>query len=221
MSTTGKIFIIGLPRTATTSICVAMLDLGFKVAHTCYTFNCLQNAQVIADAPVFYHFKELDLAFPNSKFIYLERDLADWIPSIQQLLLRMHTNVARQDGGFNPIIKQSYTNIFNPFSIEKLKESNFLEQCYLDHKRNVEQYFKNRPNDLLHLNVASQGSYQELLNFLNLPANDDNFVKINIGGKVTFWKDIKHPNKIESTNKGRIDKHLLRDIAVGILNQDN
>ncbi|WOH38497.1 sulfotransferase [Thalassotalea fonticola] len=215
MLTQGKIFIVGLPRTATTSICVAMLDLGFKVAHTCYTFNCLHQAQVIADAPVFYHFKELDQAFPNSKFIYLERDLTDWLPSIKQLLLRMHTNVTRQDGGFNPIIKQSYTNIFKPFTIEKLADDSFLEQCYLNHRQDIEQYFRNRPDDLLRLNVAKQGSYQTLLNFFKLAVSNDDFVKINIGGKVTAWKDIKHPNKIESTNKGRIDKNLLNELNIG------
>lgn len=213
MQTQDKIFIIGLPRTATTSICVAMLDLGYNVAHTCYTTNCLQHAQVLADAPVFYQFKQLDLAFPNSKFIYLERDLSDWLPSIKQLLLRMHTNISRQDGGYNPIIKESYTRIFTPFTIEKLNDDNFLEQCYLTHKQDIEQYFRSRPDDLLRLNVSKQGSYQTLLNFLQLPVSDDNFVRMNIGSKVTYWKDIKHPNKIESTNKGRIDKHLLTELG--------
>ncbi|WNC66926.1 sulfotransferase [Thalassotalea nanhaiensis] len=217
MNSQGKIFIIGLPRTATTSTCVAMLDLGFKVAHTCYTNNCLSQAQVIADAPVFYHFKALDLAFPNSRFIYLERDLADWLPSIKQLLLRMHTNVTREDGGFNPIIKQSYTSIFAPFSIEQLNDDEFLRNCYLTHKQDIEHYFHDRPDDLLHLNVAAKGSYQALLAFLNLPASENDFIKINIGGKVTAWKDIKHPNKIESTNKGRIDKTILDDIKAGYL----
>ena len=34
------------------------------------------------------------------------------------------------------------------------------------------------------------------------------FEKMNMGGKVTAWNDIKHPLKVESTAKGRIDKLL-------------
>jgi len=34
------------------------------------------------------------------------------------------------------------------------------------------------------------------------------FEKINIGGKVKAWQDINNILKIESTNKGRIDKIL-------------
>ena len=48
-----KIFIIGLPRTGTTSVCVAMLELGFYVAHTAYTDRSFTEAQVIADTPIF------------------------------------------------------------------------------------------------------------------------------------------------------------------------
>jgi len=55
-----KIWIIGLPRTATTSVCVAMLDLGYKTAHTSYTKTCFKHAQVIADTPIFCDYQQLD-----------------------------------------------------------------------------------------------------------------------------------------------------------------
>ncbi|WP_033076514.1 sulfotransferase [Thalassotalea sp. ND16A] len=205
----NKIFIIGLPRTATTSICVAMLDLGFKVAHTCYTEKCLVAAQVIADTPVFYNFVELDKQFPGAKFIYLERELSSWLPSIKQLLLRMHTNVTRSDGGYNPIIRHCYSEVFSPFTEQNINQDSFLERCYLQHKSKVLSHFSDRASDFLMLNIAEQGSYQKLLTFLNIDAAISDFAKINIGGKVTAWNKIKHPNKVESTKNGRIDKHLL------------
>ncbi|MFQ3195483.1 MAG: hypothetical protein ACI9N3_002317, partial [Colwellia sp.] len=52
-----KIFIIGLPRSGTTSICAAMLELGYTVAHTAYTQKTFDQAQVIADTPIFADFK--------------------------------------------------------------------------------------------------------------------------------------------------------------------
>ena len=80
--TKQKIFIIGLPRTATTSVCVAMLELGFKTAHTAYTNQAMNDAQVIADTPVFCDYQLLDKTYPNAKFIYLTREFSSWLPSI-------------------------------------------------------------------------------------------------------------------------------------------
>ena len=103
----NKIFIIGLPRTGTTSVCHAFLEFGIPTAHTAYTNNCFDNAHAIADTPIFNDYKALDKYYPDAKFIYLERELNVWLPSIKQLLLRMHTNLTRTDGGFNIHIKCS------------------------------------------------------------------------------------------------------------------
>lgn len=210
MTNTTKIFILGLPRTATTSACVAMLELGFNVAHTCYTTSCLTQADVIADTPIFSEYEKLDKQFAHCKFIYLKRDLKTWLPSIKQLLLRMHKNINRSDGGFNPIIKQCYSKVFCPFTLDNIKNDEFLTQCYEKHQQQIVAYFKDRPADLLSIDIAAPCSYQQLTDFIGIKnVKGRGFQKINIGGKVTAWKDIKHPNKIESTRKGRIDKNLL------------
>ncbi len=50
-----------------------------------------------------------------------------------------------------------------------------------------------------------------MLDFLNIDvsnAREGGFKQINIGGKVKAWQDLNNPLKIESTNKGRIDKIL-------------
>ncbi|WP_164835569.1 sulfotransferase, partial [Pseudoalteromonas sp. TB51] len=44
----SKIFIIGLPRTGTTSVCHAFLEFGIATAHTAYTSHCFENATAIA-----------------------------------------------------------------------------------------------------------------------------------------------------------------------------
>jgi hypothetical protein len=203
----NKIFIIGLPRTSTTSICSKFLALGFSVAHTAYTENTFEQAQVIADTPIFSDFERLDNFYPKSKFIYLERDLSSWLPSIKQLLQRMFHNIQRNDGGFNPYIKHSYQTTFSPFTDENIMNERFLEACYLKHQSRVLQYFKDRPKDLLTIDISHKDSLSKLLNFLSLPEEiqqKSQFEKLNIGGKVTAWKDLQHPNKIESTKKGRI-----------------
>lgn len=208
---TNKIFIIGLPRTATTSVCLAMLSLGFKTAHNAYTENAFSEAEVIADTPIFCDYQTLDKHFPNSKFIYLSREPAGWLPSIKQLLQRMITNLQRSDGGFNPHLKRCYNDVFSPLTADNIAKDDFLLQCYQRHQQGVFEYFNARPEDLLTIDVSDSSSYKQLLTFLGLPLSQDKpnaFEKINIGGKVKAWQDINNVLKIESTNKGRIDKTL-------------
>lgn len=212
-----KIFIIGLPRTGTTSVCAALLNLQYRVAHTAYTKTCFEQAQVLADTPAFCDFSQLDIHYPNAKFIYLERSLNLWLPSIQQLLQRMYANVVRDDGGFNPIIKRCYKNIFAPFTLDNINDSDFLKQCYIRHQQKVMDYFRYRPDDLLVIDVAHEQSYRKLLTFLSIentqtttenvqPLNFQwlNFQWLNKGGKVTAWKAINSPYKVESTQNGRV-----------------
>lgn len=217
LSNNQKIFIIGLPRTATTSVCLAMLELGLKTAHTAYTHKTMAQAQVIADTPIFCDYQQLDKTYDNAKFIYLTRDLSLWLPSIKQLLQRMATNLLRTDGGFNPTIKRCYQQVFSPFTEKNINQDEFLTQCYQHHQQEILHYFKNREHDLLSIEVSDKNSYCALVEFLiknNFISSTDtpklsfehaSFEHINRGGKVTAWNKIKHPLKIESTHKGRVD----------------
>jgi len=209
--TANKIFIIGLPRTATTSVCLAMLGLGYKTAHNAYTQHAFDQAQVIADTPVFCDYRQLDKHFPNSKFIYLTRESSSWLPSIKQLLQRMIINLQRTDGGFNPHLKRCYHEVFSPLSPDNISQDEFLLQCYQRHQQGVLAYFQQRPEDLLTIDVSKPESYQQVLAFLNIApeqSKKNDFERINIGGKVKAWQDIYNVLKVESTNKGRIDKIL-------------
>jgi hypothetical protein len=202
----SKIFIVGLPRTGTTSICSTMLELGFSVAHTAYTQKTFERANVIADTPIFNDFELLDKHYPNSQYIYLTRESQKWIPSIRQLLLRMYENVVRDDGGFNPIIKRCYTEIFSPFTLDNINNDEFLLACYEQHKQNVIEYFAQQKRQLLIIDISNDNDYPALVDFLGMKEQHETHKKfplLNQGGKVTAWKDIKHAKKVESTKNGR------------------
>lgn len=208
MNELSKIFVLGLPRTGTTSICSTLLSLNYCVAHTAYTQTTFDKANAIADTPVFNDYKALHQHYPNSQFIYLTRNAQKWIPSIKQLLLRMYNNVVRGDGGFNPIIKRCYTEIFSPFTLDNINNDDFLLACYNKHKAAVTQYFEQQEHPVLFIDISKQGDYQKLLTFLNKKGIEDNatnlsFPLLNKGGKVTAWKDLKHPLKVDSTKNGR------------------
>ena len=207
----NKIFIIGLPRTATTSVCLASLGLGFKTAHNAYTQHAFTQAQVLADTPIFCDYQTLDKQFPNSKFIYLTREASLWLPSIKQLLQRMIVNLQRGDGGFNPHLKRCYSEVFSPLTVDNIEQDDFLFRCYQRHQQGIATYFKERKQDLLTIDVSDDQSYARMLEFLGHDtslSNNSGFNVINIGGKVKAWQAINNKLKIESTNKGKIDKIL-------------
>jgi len=206
MKNVGKVFIIGLPRTGTTSLCAAILELGYKVAHTAYTQQTFDHADVIADTPIFCDYQQLDHYYPNSRFIYLEREAQLWLPSIKQLLIRMQKNIVRTDGGFNPIIKRCYQQVFSPFNKKNIQDEHFLLDCYQRHQDTISCYFKNRPQDILFIDISKENSYTKLLSFLTLEITDGSFQQMNIGGKVTAWNDLRNEKKISSTRQGKITK---------------
>jgi hypothetical protein len=103
----SKVLIIGLPRTGTTSICAALLEHDFKVAHTALTKQSFELADVIADTPCFADYRQLDHLFPGSRFIYLQRDLKDWIPSVQMLLTKI-MNLRKKGKHLHPVIQSCF-----------------------------------------------------------------------------------------------------------------
>ncbi|WP_276665923.1 sulfotransferase [Thalassolituus oleivorans] len=195
----SKIFIIGLPRTGTTSISVALLELGFLVAHTAFTKKAFEVAEAISDAPCFSDYQHLDELFPNSKFIYLSRNMDEWVPSITMLLEKMAPHLEPKTGYFNPILKRSFHHTFSP---TLPLSANELIDCYRRHQQAVFEYFKDR-DDLLSIDVSEQGSLLKMKKFLGVDAQgSEDFPKFNTGRNVANWKEYKHPNKVNSNLAG-------------------
>jgi hypothetical protein len=208
-----KVFIIGLPRTGTTSISVAMLELGYKVAHTAFTKHAFELADVISDAPCFSDYQQLDKLFPGSKFIYLQRDLSLWIPSMQRLLAKMAPHLSAKTGYFSPVLKRAFTISFGKDHISRSAESH-LTDCYLKHQKQVQCYFQDR-DDLLCIDLSEPNSYKQMCHFLSLAYNDDDkFPHLNRGIQVANWKAYKHINKINSFSAGKEHRRFFDYINV-------
>ena len=97
--------------------------------------------------------------------------------------------------------------VFADKALADLESDEYLTVCYNRHQQQVANYFKGREQQLLTLDVADPNSPQLLQQFLNTQ-QPINFKQLNIGGKVTAWNDIKHPDKVSSTRSGKIDKSL-------------
>ena len=198
----NKLFIIGLPRTGTTSISVALLEHDFMVAHTAFTKHAFELADVVSDAPCFSDYKELDALFPGSKFVYLDRDLDKWIPSAQMLLKKMESRLDPVTGVFSPVLKRSFNEVFALTTTADPHSKEHLEACYLQHQKEVFAYFKGR-DDFISINVSHENSLPTLLSFLGKSVKENTeFPHLNIGRHVAGWKEFKHPNKVNANLAG-------------------
>ena len=180
-----KYFCIGFNKTGTTSIKKAFEDLGFIVGDQSvaevltdrYYFNSefgpiiryCQTAEVFQDVPFSYPetFKYLDKAYPNSKFILTVRDTPEqWYNS----LVNFHAKRYGLNGPvptYEDLQQEKYQgagltiNLMSVHNTSKEDPYNkdILIKNYKNHVHAVKDYFKNRPHDLLVLNVAEPNGY--------------------------------------------------------------
>src|SRR5687768_14786510 len=84
-----KVFVIGLARTGTTSVCRALETLGFNTAHwrnhftgALLDWEDFSFFDACADVTVCALFEPLFHAFDDARFILTERAMEPWIRSI-------------------------------------------------------------------------------------------------------------------------------------------
>lgn len=185
-----KVFGIGLSRTGTTSLTEALRMLGYKAVHcplSIVAFNgkgLKLNANIVAqfdaftDSPVARMYRELDEAFPGSKFVLTTRQIDKWMGSMRRMrpsftLLKVLPKVrqlARDLGGTTS------------FADERA-----LARGFLNHSRNVREYFGDRlGRDLLVLDVAAPDAWDRLCGFLGHAKPTVPFPHYNRGYTTTF-----------------------------------
>jgi len=196
----GKIFCIGQNKTGTTSLKKTFLDLRFIVGNQrkaerlakYYLENNFvpiidycETAQVFQDFPFSYPetYKYLDKAFPGAKFILTIRDTPDqWYNSLVSFHSKMfgkgnipskvdliHAGYVWRGWAwqvFSFLYKTPDNDLYN---------KDILIRAYERYNKDIISYFKERPNDLLVINLSEEGSYQTLMNFLGINSIKDSF----------------------------------------------
>jgi len=195
-----KVFCVGRNKTGTTSLTKAMTGLGYIVGKqstaerlicdwgkrdfTKIASHC-RSGVFFQDIPFSlpYTFQAMDMIFPGSKFILTIRDTESWYNSMYDfhLLDTVHGNKAKSlemlkeatycYKGFAYDTKVLVYDLPNdePYHKETLKEH------YLFHNKMVKDYFRNRPGDLLVLDVAEKGAYKKLCDFIGKPCASADF----------------------------------------------
>jgi hypothetical protein len=170
-----RIFGIGMQKTATTSLNKALIELGYDSAHwkSAHWAKAiwdemrrdgrsltLEKSYAVCDLPIPLLFRELDVAYPGSKFILTTRNEDDWIESV-----RTHFSAK------NPFRSQWDSDPFtHKIHIELYGRRKFDEQVmrarYRRHNAEVREYFKGRSQDLLVMDMSGGAGWYELCGFL-------------------------------------------------------
>ena len=205
----SKTFIIGLPRTGTTSVSVAMLEMGLKVAHQAFTKQAVMLADAVSDAPCFSDYRQLHRLYPDARFVYLDRPLDAWVPSMQMLLGRMLVHLDERRGRFHPLLKRSFGHTFDIYRAANPMDAEHLKTCYLAHKQQVFDYFhqsQTMTQQFLSLQLEHPQSLSQLANFIGVDplvvSHQQVFPHLNRGRNVASWDEYKHELKVSSNLAG-------------------
>lgn len=149
---------IGLGRTGTNSFCRALAILGYERVQHNPAFEALRSLDGGADNGVALFYKYLDYKFPGSKFVLLLRSLDSWLPSAAHASAIFPLQSHDDD---IPIMRRML--IYETVNFDHDK----YVAAYHRHHADVRRYFKDRPNDLLEMNIVEHGDgWEKLCPFL-------------------------------------------------------
>jgi len=188
-----KVFGIGLSKTGTTSLARALETLGYRTRDylgvTRYIAGDLSSVNLkeidandaFTDTPIPSFYKQLDKHYPNSKFILTTRDMEGWLKSCKkQFTERM---VANQ----NEATSLLHTDLYDCFAFDPEKYAS----GYTRHVNGVLDYFKDRPEDLLVVDICGGEQNWEILSiFLERPVPDIPFPVTNVSA--IQWMNIQN-----------------------------
>jgi len=164
-----KVFCIGYVKTGLTSLAKALSILGYRSVQFLRTasepkegwveFIINRNYDAFTDYPLWMKdvYSRLDKVIPNSKFILSIRDKQSWM--------------------------NSYYNYYKggPFEAKNSEELQQKYQRYEWLNKQAIDYFQDKPNQLLIINIFEGDGWNELCNFLNKPIPNKPFPHKNIG----------------------------------------
>ncbi len=176
MDAGGKIFCIGFHKTGTTSLAEALRVLGYTVTGPNFVedkrildqalplaLEVAQRYDAFQDNPWPLLYKEMDQAFPGSKFILTTRPTDRWIKS-----------VVKHFGKKDTPMRQWIYGVGHPMGNEELYVKRFD-----GHYAEVREYFRDRPDDLLEFPLTEGAGWAELCPFLGAATPETDFPKLN------------------------------------------
>lgn len=199
----NKVFCIGFGKTGTTSMKKLLGKFGFKIGNQavgeilsedwmshhrtdriikfCYTADAFQDAPFSRRGL----YRELDKAFPGSKFILTLRDSPEqWFDS----LVRFHTKKFSSDKSRPPDEEDKRNALYRykgylldnarlvwDYPKVPMYDKEAYIQKYCDHNDDIREYFANRPDDFIEINVGRKKDFKRLCSFLKIKTSLEDF----------------------------------------------
>jgi hypothetical protein len=174
----GRIFGLGLSRTGTTSLHAAGVILGLSAVHYPgplatrwmagnFSAETLGPFAFWTDLPVPVYFREFDRACPNSRFIMTVREPDAWVDSVERWF-------ARTPPSSEKTLQRDLVRLIC-YGVCNFHRQRFLD-VYQRHTDQVTEYFRDRPSDLLVLDLTKETDpWHRLCRFLNHPVPEAKF----------------------------------------------
>ncbi len=172
-----KIFGVGLHKTATTSLSVALNILGYSVTgpdgvnsvgdkqDAIRIFeNNIGKYDAFQDNPYSVIYKHIDENIKNSKFVLTIRDPESWIDS-----------VVNHFGGTETKMRKF---IYGKNAGDPVGNEDVYKDVFKRHNNEVEKYFRGR-NDFIIMNIVNGDGWDKLCPFLGLPEPPLHFPVVN------------------------------------------
>ncbi len=180
-----KVFVIGLSKTGTTSLHAALERLGYRSIHNPEAMLRLDGEALsvatdfatsydaLSDLPVAAFYRELDQAFPGSRFILTTRDEDSWLASCRN---HFDPTVFRPNARVRKLVERVY-------GTDSFDEAKFRE-ALRRHDREARAYFAARPGDFCEIDIASAEKWPPLTSFLGLPTPSEPYPHENRASRV-------------------------------------
>lgn len=183
----GKVFGLGLSRTGTRSLTSALQILGYDCSHYPIdedTYVELSNGQYdltllkyhdgLTDITVAPFFEQFDKAYPGSKFVLTVRDTDAWLKSCSRHWYNRPAFKDTKDPDEEVHLRMRQFLRAAVYGCYNFVPNRFVS-VYERHVRTVMEYFKDRPEDLLIIDVCSGEGFEKLAPFLKRPIPTEPF----------------------------------------------
>jgi hypothetical protein len=175
-----KVFGIGFHKTGTTSLRDALKILGYRVTGPNFAAEeklgddlperaakLAEEYDAFQDNPWPILFRQMDERFPGSKFVLTVRDADRW-----------YASALRHFGTRESPRRKLIYGVGSPAGNEAIYKRRFLA-----HNQEVVDYFADRPNDILIMDVTKGDGWELLCPFLGHPIPDSPFPHSNLSNK--------------------------------------
>jgi len=185
----GKVIGVGFQKTGTSTLRDALRILDYSVKDTTTralipilkndykkVLKIIDSFDAIEDTTWYIIYKELDKLLPGSKFILTIRDEQSWYKSVSRhigdLRSAHHEWIYGKGKGLPKDYKENTINVYN------------------NHNKEVVEYFKNRPNDLLIIDFTKGDRWDKLCDFLDKDIPKELFPHANNSKRIKKKKNI-------------------------------